>query len=213
LLKVTTLEFYALPLVVPSTTKATLYPIYAFQWPWRIDNAAMTQRHRPRGNFGTSAINIFMRFGSYFPWAINILHHYEIRLNAYFSSARSIDATNLPYVFPPVLRETIGSPVRLFAASDLAIGPYGTAVWIDSHTEEYFLHANRGQRLAGRFSPHVGTEEGEEIELSDQIANATATSVYSYHEEDSWVRIALDEEEGRIFLGRDDGLITVLEYA
>jgi len=97
------------------------------------------------------------------------------------------------------LRETIGSPVRLFATSDLAIGPYGTAVWIDSHTEDYFFHADRGQRLAGKFSSYVGTEEDEEIELSDQIATATATSVYSYHEEDSWVKIALDEEEGRIF--------------
>jgi hypothetical protein len=95
----------------------------------------------------------------------------------------------------------------------LAIGPYGTAVWIDSHTEDYFFHGDHGQRLAGRFSPYVSTEEDEEAELSDRIATATATSVYSHHEEDSWVRIALDEEEGRIFLGRDDGLITVLEYS
>jgi len=161
----------------------------------------------------TVAFGRFERLNKSAVQAINILHHYEIRPNAYFSSVSSINATNLPYVFPPVLRETIGSPVRLFAASDLAIGPYGTAVWIDSHTEDYFFRADRGQRLAGKFSPYVGTEEGEEVELSDQIANATATSVYSYHEEDSWVRIALDEEEGRIFLGRVDGLITVLEYA
>lgn len=104
--------------------------------------------------------------------------------------------------------------MRLHATSDLAIGPYGTAVWIDSHTEDYFFHADRGQRLAGKFTPsrYFGAEEDEEVELSDQIATAAATSVYSYHEEDSWVKIALDEEEGRIFLGRDDGLITILEY-
>jgi hypothetical protein len=146
--------------------------------------------------------------------AINILHHYEIRPNAYFSSVSPISAANLPYEFPPVLHETIGSPVRLYATSDLAIGPYGTAVWIDSHTEDYFFHADRGQRLAGRLLPlpYFGAEEDEEAEFPDQIATVAATSVYSYHEEDSWVKIALDEEEGRIFLGRNDGLITILEY-
>ena len=105
--------------------------------------------------------------------------------------------------------------MRLHTTSDLTIGPYGTAVWIDSHTEDYFFHADRGQRLAGRFSPsspYLDTEEDEGVELSDQIPTAAATSVYSYHEEDSWVRIALDEEEGRIFLGRADGIITILEY-
>lgn len=104
--------------------------------------------------------------------------------------------------------------MRLYATSDLAVGPYGTAVWIDSHTEHYFFHADCGQRLAGRLllSPNFGTEGDEEDELPDQIAAVAATSVYSYHEEDSWLKIALDEEEGRIFLGRDDGLITILEY-
>ncbi|KIM44443.1 hypothetical protein M413DRAFT_24939 [Hebeloma cylindrosporum] len=213
LLRMTTLELYALPPTMPFTT-TTLYPIVVFQWPWRIDNAGMTQRHPPPGYQGKSAISVFIRFSSYFPWAINILHHYEIRPNAYFSNASPISATNLPYEFPPVLRETIGSPVRLHATSDLAIGPYGTAVWIDSHTEDYFFHADRGQRLAGMLapSPYFGTEEDEEVELSDQIATAAATSVYAYHEEDSWVKVALDEEEGRIFLGHDDGLIMILEY-
>ena len=93
----------------------------------------------------------------------------------------------------------------------MAIGPYGTAIWTDSHTEDYFNHADRGQRVAGIFSRYV-VNEGEEIELSDQVATAVATSVYTYHEEDSWVRIGLDEVEGRIFLGRDDGVISVLEY-
>lgn len=120
---------------------------------------------------------------------------------------------NLPYEFPPVLRETIGSPVRLHATSDLAIGPYGSAIWTDSHTEDYFDHADRGQRLAGRFSPYVlSTEDDEEVELSDSVATASATSVYAYHEEDSWVRLAFDEIEGRVALGRDDGVVSVLDF-
>lgn len=119
---------------------------------------------------------------------------------------------NLPYQFPPVLQETIASPVRLHATSDLAVGPYGTVLWTDSHTEDYFNHADRGQRLAGRFSTYIGDGDDDEVELSDQIATASAASVYAYQEEDSWVRVALDEAEGRIALGRDDGVISILEF-
>ena len=131
--------------------------------------------------------------------------------NADFLVDNEMSEHNPPYELAPVLRETIGSPVRLHTTSDMAIGPYGTAIWTDSHTEDYFNHADRGQRVAGIFSRYV-VNEGEEIELSDQVATAVATSVYTYHEEDSWVRIGLDEVEGRIFLGRDDGVISVLEY-
>lgn len=143
--------------------------------------------------------------------AINILHHYEIRPNRFFLNDGLISAANLPYRFPPVLQETIASPVRLHAISDLVIGPYGTILWTDSHTEDYFNHADRGQRLAGRFSEFVEGDD-DEVELSDQIATTRAASVYAYQEEDSWVRVALDEIEGRIALGRDDGVISVLEF-
>lgn len=146
--------------------------------------------------------------------AINLLHHYEIRVNHFFLKDSPVSATNLPYEFPPLLRETIGSPVRLHATSDLAIGPHGSAIWTDSHTEDYFDHADRGQRLAGRFSSYIfaSGEEEEETELSDSVATASATSVYAFQEEDSWVRLAFDETEGRIVLGRDDGVVSVLEF-
>ena len=55
-------------------------------------------------------------------------------------------------------------------------------------------------------------DEDKEVELSDQIANAAAASVYSFQEEDSWVSLALDEAEGRIIIGYQDGRISVLEY-
>ncbi|KAF8956938.1 hypothetical protein BDZ97DRAFT_1707518 [Flammula alnicola] len=215
-LKLMTLECYAFPSPVSLFGGSTvLHPVFVYQWPWRIDNAAMILRHRPPRSHARTPISIFIRFGSYFPWAINILHHYEIRPNTHFFKDGPISQGNLPYEFPPVLRETIGSPVRLHATSDMSIGAYGTAVWTDSHTEDYFNHADRGQRLAGRFLPHVVSgeeEEDDEVELSDQVATVSATSVYAYHEEDSWVRVALDETEGRIILGRDDGVISVLEY-
>ena len=125
---------------------------------------------------------------------------------------------NSPYQFPPILCETIGSPVRLHATSDMTFGSYGTAIWTDSHTEDYFSHADRGQRLAGVISrgrdiqDEDELEEDKEVELSDLIADAAAASVYSVQEDDSWVSLALDEAEGRIIIGHYDGRISVLEY-
>lgn len=96
----------------------------------------------------------------------------------------------------------------------MTFGSYGTAIWTDSHTEDYFGHADRGQRLAGAFlrERDMQDDEDKEVELSDQIANAAAASVYSVQEEDSWVSLALDEAEGRIIIGYQDGRISVLEY-
>ena len=96
----------------------------------------------------------------------------------------------------------------------MTYGPYGTAIWTDSHTEDFFGHADGGQRLAGAFlrGRDIQDEADKEVELSDQIANVAAASVYSVQEEDSWVSLALDEAEGRIVIGYHDGRISVLDY-
>lgn len=110
----------------------------------------------------------------------------------------------------------IGSPVRLFAPTDSVLGSCGSAIWIDSHTEDYFGHSDCGQRLAGRYSSGLTAEdhEDEEATLSDQLAStAAATSVYRTQEADSWVRLALDECEGRVAIGHVDGRISILDYA
>ncbi|KAF9478255.1 hypothetical protein BDN70DRAFT_59801 [Pholiota conissans] len=214
----TTLELYIRPSesAASANNDVFLHPISIFTWPWRIDNAVMTLTHRPGPSQGRTPIDILLRFGSYYPWPLNILHHYEIRPNPDFLTDPGIGMSehNPPYEFPPILLESIASPVRLHATTDMAIGPYGTAIWTDSHTEDYFNHSDRGQRVASTFSRYIVNDEGEEeVELSDQVATASAATVYAYHEEDSWVRVAMDEIEGRIFLGHDNGLLSVLEYA
>ncbi|KAF9038578.1 hypothetical protein BJ165DRAFT_1407721 [Panaeolus papilionaceus] len=210
-LKGTSLEFYALRQHTGESRQGTLEPTQFFQWPWRVDHAKMALQPFTSGfNANNSPINIMIRFGSYFPWSINLLHRYELRTNPIYDSSRPMDQSNMPYDLPPVLQETIASPIRLHATTDMVLGPYGTAVWIDSHTEDYFNHADRGQRLAGRFCP-VRVDEGEEIELSDQVATAAASSVYAFQEEDSWVQVAIDEVEGRMAVGSAEN-ITVIEY-
>lgn len=114
---------------------------------------------------------------------------------------------NLPYHFPPVLVETISAPVRLFSVPDMAIGSFGTALWLDSHTEDFYGMAT-GQRLAGRSL--VIDVDAEEID--DTGRSSLATSCYERHEQDNWTRIALDEEDAKIALASDAGNITVMEF-
>ena len=102
-------------------------------------------------------------------------------LNPCFIANQAIHEGNLPYKFPPLLRQTIGAPIRLFAWTDMALGPFGTQVWFDSHTEDR-LQPNQGQRLAARMtaSTAMKVEVGMEYEdASDQAATSLATCAAS----------------------------------
>jgi hypothetical protein len=55
-------------------------------------------------------------------------------------------------------------------------------------------------------------DEDEEQEISDSIATTMAASVMSWNEVDSWVKLAIDEEEGKVALGDREGWITLLSY-
>lgn len=126
----------------------------------------------------------------------------------------------------------------------MALGEYGTALWIDNHTEDYYMHSHRGQRIAGAFAPLFRRkrktridvhfmEEGEkdqdsfdndDVDDNDEesedavggeppaAGTTMAPSVFCHHDEDSWVRLALDEREGLLLAGRDDGVIEIFEY-
>jgi hypothetical protein len=126
-----------------------------------------------------------------------------------------IDASNLPYLMEPKLVQSIGSPIRLFALSHVALGPYGTALFIDSHTEDYFSHGDHGQRLAGEVLAQVSDEnwEGGRNETGSYDASSgIASMVFGVREHDEWFRVAMDEEAGRIAVGCVDGGISLFEY-
>ncbi|KAE9392891.1 hypothetical protein BT96DRAFT_967302 [Gymnopus androsaceus JB14] len=155
-----------------------------------------------------------------FPWPVNLLHHYVLRPNdSYLPPIRdniAITSSNLPYHFPPVLSQTIASPVRLFAITDMALGPYGTAVWIDSHTEDFYHQGDVGQRLAGLMLNPV-VDERQDAHIDGQAADqntqtAGATIVFGVHETDDWNRVAIDEEGGRIAVGSVNGEIMIDDY-
>lgn len=155
-------------------------------------------------------INILIRFSSGYPWPVNMLHHYSLEPDASYDPSSYIDMNNLPYHFPPTLRQSIAAPVRLFGVSDMAIGAYGTAVWFDTQVEDYYAQVAHGQRLAGRV---LALGEDEDDYISDQVASNVASMVLRVDEEDRWVSLELDEGEGRIAIGKNDGCILLLDYA
>jgi len=81
ILNAKTLEFYSLPSSSPTApTSVSLFPIFQFQWPWKIDYGAMTLRHISKSNTENinDPITIFIRFGSMFPWVSAVF----VRLDA-----------------------------------------------------------------------------------------------------------------------------------
>jgi hypothetical protein len=142
-----------------------------------------------------------------------MLHQVVLRPNPSFDREPGVTGVNLPYIFPPIAQQTLGAPIRLFSPTDMVLGPYGTAMWIDNHTEEEFGQAEQGQRLASRITPPLSGGEVEELDLTDQESSTTkAGSVLRYNDNATWGKVAIDEEEGVVALGGVDGRISVLGY-
>lgn len=107
----------------------------------------------------------------------------------------------------------------------MALGRYGTALWLDNHTVEWSGPSERGQRLAGRVFP-LGGEEGVNGDQASTtrasgmaaaaepsaVSSTGAAMLFGVREDDAWTRVAMEEEAGLIALGHVDGAITLLEY-
>ncbi|KAF8661383.1 hypothetical protein AX16_001476 [Volvariella volvacea WC 439] len=202
------------------------FPIASYMWPWRIDTVAMTpsvilppskadsqQRYPP--------IQILIRFGSFFPWPINILHHYTLDPNEAFDPNLPASKLNSPYQPIPTLRQMIGAPVRLFAVSHMIVGKYGTAVWLDSHSEDHFGSADYGQRIAGRIltKPSHYNENikcnppaGGIANSKDMASESKAIMEFDFSEDDRWTKVAMVEEEGRLAVASTHGEVLVYDY-
>ncbi|KAJ7623631.1 hypothetical protein FB45DRAFT_980455 [Roridomyces roridus] len=212
--RTTTLELYSLSPFRSGSSSPVLEPIQTHTWQWRVDSVCMV----PQPSYTATSrgvpppLNILVRYASLFPWPVNALHHYVLPCNPSYDALVPLEeVNNLPYLRDPVLLRTFASPIRLFARWDMVLGSHGTALWIDSHTEDYFDHAVEGQRLAGTLFTNVDVDEPV-LPLSDQGVAATASMVYDVREDDRWVRIAIEEEEGKIAVGSSTAEITVYEY-
>lgn len=101
----------------------------------------------------------------------------------------------------------------MFSSSHMTLGPYGTALWIDDHAEEYFSMATRGQRVAGLFCPKLLEDADGTAELDEWKTSTMTAAVYTVQKGGGWTRLAMDEEEGRIAIGSSDGQIIINDYA
>ncbi|KAI0641981.1 hypothetical protein C8Q79DRAFT_1003403 [Trametes meyenii] len=143
--------------------------IATYKWRWRIDSLIARPRrapptlnlHRKRTHNTTSApplIDILIRFDTWFPWPVNILHHFALAPNPAYTPAAFTpsDLSTYPYLLSdtdgPFMVHSIPSPLRIFTPSDMALGTYGTAVWLDAAADATTpaQAGDRGQRVAGR---------------------------------------------------------------
>lgn len=96
----------------------------------------------------------------------------------------------------------------------MTFGRYGTALWLDNHTEEWWSGpSDRGQRLAGSvLHVHLGVRSSEQGTEPIVSKSSEASMVFDVQQDDAWTRIAMEEEAGRIAIGHTNGAITLLEY-
>ncbi|KAG9224163.1 hypothetical protein CCMSSC00406_0006831 [Pleurotus cornucopiae] len=192
--------------------RRTLEAVACHKWQWRLDSGCLVPQvsHSAAQHKSLPPIYILARFGSWFPWPVNILHHIQLAPNPAYNNSLVVSQTNLPYIMPPAIIQTIASPIRLFSITHMVLGKYGSAVWIDTHTEDYYA-PDCGQRLAGYCLKHV--PDDSDIGASEIQQTTVASTMFDLNEQDTWVRLAIDEAEGRLATGYSNGKITIYDYA
>ncbi|KAH7921201.1 hypothetical protein BV22DRAFT_1132472 [Leucogyrophana mollusca] len=218
-----TIETYSLT-YIPRTNSPPIrgspfqYPLTRHRWQWRADSVVISEEHQynPARKRSPPVINIFIRFGSIYPWPVNILHHFSLVANPVCTSS---PAPVSPFRTEPKAVQTIASPVRLFSQSTVVLGRYGTALYLDSHTEDWFGPSDRGQRLAGKMlgsADDIGDDATENQGTNGEGGGSKrrrGEMVLGVQEDDLWNRIAVDEESGRVALGCVNGDIEMFEYS
>ncbi|KZT25346.1 hypothetical protein NEOLEDRAFT_1133717 [Neolentinus lepideus HHB14362 ss-1] len=324
------------PLISPNTNFQIVNPVALYKWQWRIDSVSVSFQTESKRRYASqlnplsseksasngkdkiyepTAMHLFMRFDSWFPWPVNLLHHFVLYPNPSYvptphptltsnsspesptsdsplspnESARTHvvfpsslnPLTDLPYLAAahqiPTLVSSISSTVRLFAPSDMVLGEWGTALWLDTQTDMWGVSGELGQRIAGRVmvpssfdgitpaNTQVNEGGGTNADasygnqnLNDNPPSTLATGFASAtrqvppaqtasmtfgirdpgtirkQQEDSgeaatvagvtvtgaergatdeWMHLGLDEEGGRVVVGRNGGRVEVWEYA
>ncbi|KAF9224163.1 hypothetical protein BS17DRAFT_830672 [Gyrodon lividus] len=200
------------PNILPVRGAPIAYPLAQHRYQWSLDTVSISEHvYSTRPSRTPLPINIFIRFGSIYPWPVNILHHYVLAPNPAYVPSRETMEYNLPYHVQPQAVQTIGSPVRIFGQSAVALGRHGTVLWLDNFTQDWLGPSERGQRLAGKLLAPIEDLAGPIP--AEPVESGGASMVFSVREDETWTRVAMDEESGKIAVGHTNGPITLLEYA
>ena len=236
----TVLEFYRIPSNIPDSPE-DLNTIGLHKWPWKVNSLAVTQRvSRAHSGSAYKPLSVLVRFESWFPWPVNMIHHYVLAPDLLLGDGHP----NFPYISPPIMTDMMSSSVRFFGRSEIAISPYGTALWLDSEGGEDSSdvdspmygytptsagsgsgYSDVGERIAGK---RVGLKVRADVSAADTVAESQSSpkttnsavsartrsipSLFASHSTESWNAIALDEEAGRVAVGGINGNIDIWNY-
>ncbi|PCH44533.1 hypothetical protein WOLCODRAFT_105275 [Wolfiporia cocos MD-104 SS10] len=251
-------HLYSISCTAGDSGSKSRFPVASHKWPWRIDSLVACPRYSPRSDRGSyPLIDILMRFDSYYPWPVNILHHFVLPSNPDASWSHQYPGTpthsspapaSSPLTIPlgvatsamPQMARSIDSPVRLFTPSNLMLGTRGTALWLDTQGNEgrqriagcilrpptlssgpsppstyviSFALAPQGEPTSATF---VEAEGAAWVYSPAEGGSSTDAGTMVFHvqmEDDSWTKVEVDEEEGRIAVGTTCGKVLVFEYA
>jgi hypothetical protein len=196
------------PPASPPDAPRPVAPSATHRFQWRLYDLAVHER--PCGG----ALDLFLRFDSYLPWPVNMLHHMVLLPPA--------GASGGEWAPVPAQRGAWPSHVALFARADMVLGGAGLAAWLDSDGEAEGAGAQRvaTRRLYAAPPPPEpegpGRAEGGATPAAEHASTAPgegAISLLATGAPDAWTRLALCEEEGVLALLGGDGTVEVRSYA
>lgn len=202
---------------------------HSFGW---VDGVAVTTIIDPNSHpdtTGPPALSILIRPEPDDPWAADDAH--DLDLYVLHPEPAFPLSTTRPYIFPPVHTARVPSTRGSLQCSDLRLGSYGTAVWIEPHDRSsagllHDAHApvpRQNERLVCAAFPgplfgfgfRARLAQVDDWEQQHDVVEPVSVMgrTLRANELNNWKALDYDEVRGRIAVGSTRGRITVLSLA
>lgn len=104
-------------------------------------------------------LSLVARFDSYYPWPVNLLHHFVLDIKL-LSGTRNSWPPEVPYALPPTLTHTIPSTVEMLNPSRLALDAHGMFLWTDN--EPCLIPSSRTSTRSPQYGRYVAEQEARQ---------------------------------------------------
>ncbi|KAI0937967.1 hypothetical protein AcV7_003289 [Taiwanofungus camphoratus] len=228
------IELFAEPSLRPPSELCSAYrPIAYHSFGWIDGVSVRMQVNISEAKFPFQPLSILLRTESDDPWSSDVhkLDLFILEPNSSFTidpPCSSTEATVnvpelnlLPYRFPPVHSKLTSPSVRGFLrCTDIKLGSYGTAVWIQPRPSRSAdltaldVHSSETQGPEGLMLNEslVAAAFSGPLQRSHPEINLGARTLWTQTTVGSnWTTIDYDEELGRIAMGSTQGKVTLLE--